>query len=674
MAKTNQANTDARTLLARGEKQFQQGNLDKARSLFDAALQQDPDNKVAHNNLGVVAFRQQRLDDAEGHFTSALKLDREYQESHNNLKALRLVRAREDKSLLKNFRIALISPFENKFLKLWSDYFSRENEVRVLTPKTDSELDSLGDWPQIVLSGWCNQPLFYLSHRRPPRVLATYIRSYEALTPGMLQAARWDKIHGAVFVADHVRQVANQIGPEGLGKVRQATIFNCVDTDQYPFYENGPGHDIAYVGYINHKKGIGLLMQCIEQASRLDEKYHFHFAGVFQEARYEHYMKHLLRETGLQDRVTFHGWVKDIQGFLADKNYVISTSPWEGCPNNVIEAMACGVRPLVHNWKGAKDLFGNDLVFDTVDQFTRMLTSEGYDARAYRRIVSERFNAEANLPELDRFLADLCRAEGLDARDPGAATVSKPSETTDAGTSREEASSGDGGTTGLDFVQRLPEKIEYTESRKGFTAEFCRGKRVLHIGCVDAGMMELRVKQNNYLHGLISSVATEVIGVDIDRQGLDVLSDEGYEVHELDLEKDIELLAELADRADVIVVPEVIEHLDNAGLALDNIRSSGFRGDILISTPNAYSYRAIHAIGQKVELIHPDHNYWFSPTTLRVLLDKHGFEISRLVMYYNRCNDAFDRQFTETMKKNPYYGDGLIAIARRKADSDSTEA
>lgn len=670
MTVDNKLKTEAQALLEQGEEHFQQGNLDQAQGLFNEALRRDPENKVAHNNLGVVAFRQRRLDDAEEHFNAALRLDRDYQESRQNLNALSLVRSKEDQTSLKGFRVALVSPFENKFLKLWSDHFSRENEVRIITPKSDSDIDALGDWPQIVLSGWCNQPLFYLSHRRPPKLLATYIRSYEALTPGMIEAANWDKIHGAVFVADHVRQVANQTCPQCLGSVEQTTIFNCVDLTQYPFYENSGGHNIAYVGYINHKKGIGLLMQCIEQAARLDEKFHFHFAGVFQEIRYEQYMKHLLRETGLEDRVTFHNWIKDIPEFLANMNYVISTSPWEGCPNNVIEAMACGIRPLVHNWRGAKELFGGDLVFDTTDEFCRMLTSPDYDARAYRQTVSERFNAELNLPQLDKFLTGLCEARGLDARDPNAAAIQQqtqlPGDTALTRTEQDGTGSEASQPSGLDFVQKLPGQIEYTESRKGFTTEYCRGKRVLHLGCVDAGMMALRIKQDNYLHRHIAEVAAEVIGADIDQEGLDLLTNEGYEVHKLDLESDLELLTELSKRVDVIVIPEVIEHLNNVGQALENLRVSGFDGDILISTPNAYSWRAIHAIGEQTELVHPDHNYWFSPSTLRVLLEKHGFEISRLVMYYNRCNDAFDRQFTETMKRNPYYGDGLIALARRQ--------
>lgn len=670
MTADSKLKTDAQALLEQGEEHFQQGNLDQAQGLFSEALRRDPENKVAHNNLGVVAFRQRRLDDAEEHFNAALRLDHDYQESRQNLNALPLVRSKEDRTSLKGFRVALVSPFENKFLKLWSDHFSRENEVRIITPKSDSDLDALGDWPQIVLSGWCNQPLFYLSHRRPPKLLATYVRSYEALTPGMIEAANWDKIHGAVFVADHVRQVANQTCPQCLGSVEQTTIFNCVDLTQYPFYENSGGHNIAYVGYINHKKGIGLLMQCIEQASRLDERFHFHFAGVFQEIRYEQYMKHLLKETGLEDRVTFHNWIKDIPGFLANMNYVISTSPWEGCPNNVIESMACGIRPLVHNWRGAKELFSGDLVFDTTDEFCRMLTSPDYDSRAYRQTVSERFNAELNLPQLDKFLTGLCEARGLDARDPNAAAIQQqtqlPGDTALTRTEQDGTGSEASQPSGLDFVQKLPGQIEYTESRKGFTTEYCRGKRVLHIGCVDAGMMALRIKQDNYLHRHIAEVAVEVIGADIDQDGLDLLTNEGYEVHKLDLESDLELLTELGKRVDVIVIPEVIEHLNNVGRALENLRASGFDGDILISTPNAYSWRAIHAIGERTELVHPDHNYWFSPSTLRVLLAKHGFEISRLVMYYNRCNDAFDRQFTEIMKRNPYYGDGLIALARRQ--------
>lgn len=215
----------------------------------------------------------------------------------------------------------------------------------------------------------------------------------------------------------------------------------------------------------------------------------------------------------------------------------------------------------------------------------------------------------------------------------------------------------------INFNQPLPD-LGFVTDRKKFTVDFCRGKKVLHIGCVDAGMTALRRSEKYFLHDLIAEVATELIGVDIVDEGLELLRESGHEVYRLNIETDGDLLKQLAARADIIVMPEVIEHLCNPGLALDNLAAAGFSGDILITTPNAFSYRANQTIAAGVELIHPDHNYWFSPTTLKTILGKHGLEIRRMLMYYFPGGDKIGMEFDRLMKSHPHYGDGIIVIAR----------
>jgi len=129
-----------------------------------------------------------------------------------------------------------------------------------------------------------------------------------------------------------------------------------------------------------------------------------HIAGKFEDKRFEIYVKHFLSDTGLDRHVVFHGWVKDVFPFLHDMDYLISTSPWEGCPNNVIEAMACGVRPLIHNWRGARTIFPHDLVFDSISQMKSMLCDNRYDSQAYRQYAERNFNSEIQLLKISNFL------------------------------------------------------------------------------------------------------------------------------------------------------------------------------------------------------------------------------------------------------------------------------
>ncbi|MBD3402628.1 glycosyltransferase, partial [candidate division GN15 bacterium] len=454
----------------------------------------------------------------------------------------------------------------------------------------------------------------------------------------------------------------------------QTTIYNSVDLSEYPVHSQRPGKNIGYVGYINHKKGIGLLLQCLKAAAECDPEYRLHVAGTFQETRFEVYMTHLIEQMGLQDNVVMHGWVKDIPEWLGSMQYVVSTSPWEGCPLNLIEAMACGIKPLIHNWQGAATLFPRELVFNTVDNFVELLNENAYDSAAYRAHVAEHFNADTNVRRIDRYLKSVLDGRGVQTSDravskPISTAPAQPERTTQNTAPRDEQSK----PATINFYQPLARQVELSQNRKAFTIDFCKGKRVLHVGCVDAGIMESRIESNNFLHFHIDQVAEKLIGVDIEEDGLHYLAERGYDVRKLDLETDGELLQKLAAEVDVIVIPEVIEHLNNVGSALANLKACGFTGEILISTPNAFSFRVMKLLGNCVELVHPDHNYYYSPTTLKTLLGKHGLELARLVMYYWPTEDDLGRELDKMVRSCPYYAEGMLAIVRDPDATSSTQ-
>jgi len=53
-------------------------------------------------------------------------------------------------------------------------------------------------------------------------------------------------------------------------------------------------------------------------------------------------LEHQARSLGLTDRFKFIGHTDDIPALLADARFLAHTSEIEGCPNVVMEAMACG--------------------------------------------------------------------------------------------------------------------------------------------------------------------------------------------------------------------------------------------------------------------------------------------------------------------------------------------
>jgi 2-polyprenyl-3-methyl-5-hydroxy-6-metoxy-1,4-benzoquinol methylase len=87
---------------------------------------------------------------------------------------------------------------------------------------------------------------------------------------------------------------------------------------------------------------------------------------------------------------------------------------------------------------------------------------------------------------------------------------------------------------------------------------------------------------------------------------------------------------------DVVVLGDVIEHVDNQGLLLDNIRRHLKQdGVLIITTPNAKWLTVFKPTN-------PTHTLWHDKATLGYILDRHGFEIIYFKYYYgNKLNYNF---------------------------------
>ncbi len=86
------------------------GELDAARTHFEAALQVRPDLEKVHNNLGLVFLAQRREADAERHFQRAIELRPDYADALNSLGALRRQQRRLPESMELLFRALQIDP------------------------------------------------------------------------------------------------------------------------------------------------------------------------------------------------------------------------------------------------------------------------------------------------------------------------------------------------------------------------------------------------------------------------------------------------------------------------------------------------------------------------------------------------------------------------------------
>jgi glycosyltransferase involved in cell wall biosynthesis len=305
--------------------------------------------------------------------------------------------------------VALVNTRGNKVDRLHARHFAKANQVQIFTAKPPADfahdLNRAAAWADLILSNWCDEGLAYLTSLPKPPPTVTFIRSYEILDPNLMRRIDWSKIKGIIFVSDQIRRLANEFWPIQIKEIPQATIHNFLHLEEQTVAGKRNGRNLCWIGYLGPKKGLELLFQCLMTALELHPDFRLHVAGTFQDKRYEVYVRHLLKDAGLEDKAVFHGWIDDMAAFLEGMDFLISSSPWEGCPNNVIEAMACGVMPLIHNWPGAKSLFPPELVFNALSDFRRILASPPVSPADCRNWVAEHFEAGRQLAKIENFVA-----------------------------------------------------------------------------------------------------------------------------------------------------------------------------------------------------------------------------------------------------------------------------
>src|SRR5215469_7747818 len=120
------------------------------------------------------------------------------------------------------------------------------------------------------------------------------------------------------------------------------------------------------------------------------------------------------------------------------------------------------------------------------------------------------------------------------------------------------------------------------ERIENFIAALVSGKKVLDVGCVDH--YAKRETQPTWLHRHLRDSASSIVGLDILEDEVRQLAGKGYRVVCADA-----LTVDLADRFDVIVAGELIEHVDNPGGLIANLaRHLKPDGMLVITTPNPF--------------------------------------------------------------------------------------
>lgn len=204
-------------------------------------------------------------------------------------------------------------------------------------------------------------------------------------------------------------------------------------------------------------------------------------------------------------------------------------------------------------------------------------------------------------------------------------------------------------------------------NKNNFILSKCKNKNVLDLGCVDHDLYKNKIVNDSWLHDKIKQISNSIIGVDILKENVEFLKTKGYKIVHGNVENLNEVPEINGKSFDIIIAGDLIEHLFNAGLFLESIKSfCNSSTEIIITTPNCFSIKYISPyLFKNKEKVRKDHTCWYSKNTLIQLLKMKGFKTTGFYFSSNiKVNGIRPFLRFSVRKLFPYLSEGLVSVSK----------
>lgn len=207
---------------------------------------------------------------------------------------------------------------------------------------------------------------------------------------------------------------------------------------------------------------------------------------------------------------------------------------------------------------------------------------------------------------------------------------------------------------------RLDVSAGRTTDPFGYLEELAAGKVVLNVGAAGGVKGYLPDNKAVWLHHRLGSVSASLLGVDIDLEGIDHARKYGVSIVNVNCED-----MELGRQFDLIVLSDVIEHMNSPVRAVENLmRHLSPGGTLCITTPNAASGLILGQIlmGRPLN-VYWDHVMAYYPEHIQAICDRCGYRLAEVLFF-----DHIDRR-TRALTLKSYLFAALSSVYPRLAST-----
>jgi pentatricopeptide repeat protein len=286
------------------------------------------------------------------------------------------------------------------------EFLGQRFEVQIFEGETEAEMVEVMEWSDIC---WFESCRLAVTATKLPKLCTNIVRvdCYEAYKQWPKQVD-WSNVDilitiGGSFIGDPlVRRIP---GLESQTSI--VSVPTGVNLEKFAFSYRPRGKNIAFLANLRMLKNPAFVLQCMQKLHYINPEYRLFFGGEFADASLEQYLRHMVDALDLRDVVFFDGRQEDVRSWFGDKHYIVSTSIIESQCRGVLEGMACGLKPVVHNFPGADRVFPSEFLFNISEEFCEQILSDNYEPHRYRGFVEENYQLENQMIKINDVFVQL---------------------------------------------------------------------------------------------------------------------------------------------------------------------------------------------------------------------------------------------------------------------------
>ncbi|AQP46312.1 hypothetical protein BW730_00720 [Tessaracoccus aquimaris] len=208
--------------------------------------------------------------------------------------------------------------------------------------------------PEVIVVNTVTAPLWFAVGRLAGCRVVCHVHEAEAMTSRVLQAALYLPLLACTSVIANSAVTLEVLRAASPAVARRATIVRnaVVGPSVEARARSGPAPPVPrvlFVGRLSHRKGPHVVLEAARILRERGREVSVDLVGsVFPgNEGYESSLRDQVRDSGLSERVSFHGFQADIWGFLERADLVVVPSVLDESFGNTAVEAALGARPLI---------------------------------------------------------------------------------------------------------------------------------------------------------------------------------------------------------------------------------------------------------------------------------------------------------------------------------------